>query len=120
MTSSRTAIGECMTHDSTRGKTGTDDSERMRSHARTLTWRDMARMVTTGDRAPRLGRSHKSPIMRMLTASITARHRMARPAGEPFVSHEITGHWRSWLARFLDMEEVTGSSPVWPIRRNFR
>ena len=25
-----------------------------------------------------------------------------------------TGYWRSWLARFLDMEEVTGSSPVWP------
>ncbi len=24
------------------------------------------------------------------------------------------GHWRSWLARLVDIEEVTGSSPVWP------
>ncbi len=24
------------------------------------------------------------------------------------------GGWRSWLARFLDMEEVTGSNPVPP------
>ena len=23
-----------------------------------------------------------------------------------------TGDWRSWLARFLDMEEVIGSSPM--------
>lgn len=26
----------------------------------------------------------------------------------------LTGHWRSWLARLVDIEEVTGSSPVWP------
>ena len=26
--------------------------------------------------------------------------------------------WRSWLARFLDMEEVTGSSPVSTTRVN--
>ena len=26
-----------------------------------------------------------------------------------------TGHWRSWLARLHDTQEVTGSSPVWPI-----
>lgn len=25
-----------------------------------------------------------------------------------------TGHWRSWLARLHDTQEVTGSSPVWP------
>ena len=27
-------------------------------------------------------------------------------------SPPTSGDWRSWLARFLDMEEVTGSSPV--------
>ena len=27
-------------------------------------------------------------------------------------SHKHAVDWRSWLARFLDMEEVTGSSPV--------
>ena len=27
---------------------------------------------------------------------------------------ESLGNWRSWLARFLDMEEVTGSNPVLP------
>ena len=27
----------------------------------------------------------------------------------------VLGHWRSWLARLVDIEEVTGSSPVWPI-----
>ena len=26
------------------------------------------------------------------------------------------GHWRSWLARLYDTQEVTGSNPVWPIR----
>ena len=26
------------------------------------------------------------------------------------------GNWRSWLARFLDMEKVTGSNPVLPTR----
>jgi hypothetical protein len=28
---------------------------------------------------------------------------------------QSVGAWRSWLARFLDMEKVTGSSPVAPI-----
>src|SRR5438874_2147339 len=28
------------------------------------------------------------------------------------------GNWRSWLARFLDMEEVTGSNPVLPTEKN--
>lgn len=27
----------------------------------------------------------------------------------------LQGHWRSWLARLYDTQEVTGSSPVWPI-----
>ena len=33
------------------------------------------------------------------------------------------GHWRSWLARLYDTQEVTGSSPVWPTlsgERNLR
>ncbi len=30
------------------------------------------------------------------------------------VSVLAQGNWRSWLARFLDMEEVTGSNPVLP------
>ena len=25
-----------------------------------------------------------------------------------------SGHWRSWLARLYDTQEVTGSNPVWP------
>ena len=28
----------------------------------------------------------------------------------------VTGHWRSWLARLHDTQEVTGSNPVWPTR----
>ncbi len=30
----------------------------------------------------------------------------------------ITGHWRSWLARLYDTQEVTGSSPVWPTSKD--
>ena len=26
----------------------------------------------------------------------------------------LMGHWRSWLARLYDTQEVTGSNPVWP------
>lgn len=28
----------------------------------------------------------------------------------------ITGGWRSWLARFVDIEKVTGSNPVPPTK----
>ena len=31
--------------------------------------------------------------------------------------HAKQGHWRSWLARLYDTQEVTGSSPVWPTSR---
>ena len=30
------------------------------------------------------------------------------------------GRWRSWLARLLDMQKVTGSSPVRPTHFSFR
>ena len=32
----------------------------------------------------------------------------------PNFASQNLGSWRSWLARFLDMEEVTGSNPVLP------
>ena len=36
-----------------------------------------------------------------------------------FEAHRATpGRWRSWLARLVDIEEVTGSSPVRPIGRS--
>jgi hypothetical protein len=40
-----------------------------------------------------------------------------RTGGPPLRRYNarVTGHWRSWLARLVDIEEVTGSSPAWPI-----
>ena len=35
-----------------------------------------------------------------------------RVSEEKLNIRSTTVDWRSWLARFLDMEEVTGSSPV--------
>ena len=37
-------------------------------------------------------------------------------ARRPHVS-KVMGHWRSWLARLVDIEEVAGSSPAWPTWR---
>ena len=34
------------------------------------------------------------------------------------VSYAIQVHWRSWLARLHDTQEVTGSSPVWTILKD--
>ena len=34
------------------------------------------------------------------------------------VSYAAQVHWRSWLARLHDTQEVTGSSPVWTILKD--
>ena len=36
------------------------------------------------------------------------------------VSYAAEVHWRSWLARLHDTQEVTGSSPVWTIPQDAR
>src|SRR5690606_29194503 len=77
-----------------------------------------SRAVTLGDSAParlvwlpfRHGGSIIPPRGPRFSAWVTLQDVAAHSA--PLLR---TGHWRSWLARFLDMEEVTGSSPVWPI-----
>lgn len=42
---------------------------------------------------------------------------MAKAVG--YICSPQMGLWHSWLARFLDMEEVTGSSPVNPTKAVF-
>ncbi len=55
-------------------------------------------------RQPPLGRSH------------SYRYTLARFAGN-CRRDKTPGRWRSWLARFHDTEEVTGSNPVRPTDR---
>ena len=38
----------------------------------------------------------------------------SRLGRHPWYVRLLQGHWRSWLARLHDTQEVTGSTPVWP------
>ena len=50
-----------------------------------------------------------------VAAGVTVRHDITQLPGGLLVGHRNLGHWRSWLARLVDIEEVSGSSPLWPI-----
>ncbi len=59
------------------------------------------------------GRPRDEPARRLGRRAVRSR---AGPLTRPprGLHFGAQGHWRSWLARLYDTQEVTGSSPVWP------
>lgn len=74
-----------------------------RTHER----RDSRLLTTTTNRSQTRAATSPRPTRRNHAILSTLD---SRPPGR----HESLGHWRSWLARLHDTQEVTGSSPVWP------
>src|SRR6185295_8784851 len=57
----------------------------------------------------------KSPLLAKPAPAIIQDYPAAGRLSPAGILAGASGAWRSWLARFLDMEKVTGSSPVAPI-----